>query len=158
MQERSMSEMQTKSLPIQIPVHASGSGSVSIPAASVTWATQATGPWQPPANALADDEVQDVIALLMEHATYPGVLAQYLAQGLAVACMGPNHLWQDLGFTDRAQLNALMQEHFTSLKALNVHNMRWKKFFYRTLCERADILICKSPHCEQCEDQPLCFD
>jgi len=115
-------------------------------------------PWQAPADALLDDEVQDVIALLLEHATYPGVLAQYLAQGLAVACMGPNHLWQDLGFTDRSQLNGLMQEHFTSLKALNVHNMRWKKFFYRTLCERADILICKSPHCEQCEDQPLCFD
>jgi nitrogen fixation protein NifQ len=139
-------------------VHASGPGGAPMPTAPAAWAAQATGPWQPPANALLDDEVQDVIALLLEHATYPGVLAQYLAQGLAVACMGPNHLWQDLGFTDRAQLNALMQEHFTSLKALNVHNMRWKKFFYRTLCERAEILICKSPHCEQCEDQPLCFD
>ena len=72
--------------------------------------------------------------------------------------MGPNHLWEDLGLGSRDQLNALMQEHFSSLKAINTHNMRWKKFFYRTLCERAEVLICKSPHCKQCEDHPLCFD
>jgi nitrogen fixation protein NifQ len=125
---------------------------------SAIHAQAGAAPWQPPVGVPLDDEVEDVVALLMAHATYPGVLAQYLAQALAVACMGPNHLWQDLGLGDRAQLNALMQEHFSSLKALNVGNMRWKKFFYRKLCELAEIPICKSPHCEQCEDQPLCFD
>lgn len=112
----------------------------------------------PPEAVDLDDETSDLFALLMEHATHPGVLAQHLARALATACMGPNHLWEDLGLGDRGQLNALMQEHFTSLKAMNRHNMRWKKFFYRMLCERADIMICKSPHCEQCEDQPLCFE
>jgi NifQ len=104
-----------------------------------------------------DEEVDDLVALLLEHATYPGVLAEHLAKALAVASMGPNHLWQDLGLGDRAQLNALMQEHFTSLKVLNARNMRWKKFLYRMLCERAEILICRSPHCEQCEEQQACF-
>lgn len=103
------------------------------------------------------DEVDDLVVLLTEHATHPGVLARHLAQAVAEACMGPNHLWEDLGLGNRAQLGALMQEHFTSLKALNHKDMRWKKFLYRMLCERADVLICKSPHCEQCEDQPLCF-
>ncbi len=103
------------------------------------------------------DEVQDLIALLMEHASHPGVLAAHLARAVAVASMGPNHLWEDLGLGSRDQLNALMQEHFTALKVLNAHNMRWKKFLYRMLCERAELMICKSPHCEQCEDKVQCF-
>jgi nitrogen fixation protein NifQ len=105
-----------------------------------------------------DEEVEDVYALLMEHASHPGVLSQHLARALAQASMGPNHLWEDLGLGNRDQLNALMQEYFTALKVLNAKNMRWKKFLYRMLCERADVLICKSPHCEQCEDQPKCFE
>lgn len=114
--------------------------------------------WQADAGGQHDDEIEDLVALLMEHATYPGVLSHHLARALAEASMGPNHLWEDLGLVNRVQLNELMQEHFTSLRVLNVNNMRWKKFFYRMLCERADILICKSPHCEQCEDQPQCFE
>jgi nitrogen fixation protein NifQ len=108
-------------------------------------------------TALLDEELADLQALLLEHASHAGVLSSYLARALAVACMGPNHLWQDLGLGDRSQLNALMREYFTALHDKNHQNMRWKKFFYRQLCERADILICKSPHCEQCEDQALCF-
>lgn len=108
-------------------------------------------------TALLDEELADLQALLLEHASHAGVLSSYLACALAVACMGPNHLWQDLGLGDRSQLNALMREYFTALHDKNHQNMRWKKFFYRQLCERADILICKSPHCEQCEDQVLCF-
>lgn len=141
-----MSNMQTSTLHWALPIEIT-----SLPA------SRSGSPWQPQAGAQGDDEVDDIEALLLAHATYPGVLAQHLARALAVASMGPNHLWQDLGLGERSQLNALMQEHFTTLKALNVHNMRWKKFFYRSLCERAEILICKSPHCEQCEDQPACF-
>lgn len=120
-------------------------------------ATLPLKPWAPPTGIGLDEEVEDLVALLSAHASYPGVLAQHLARALAVACMGPNHLWEDLGLGSRDQLNALMQEHFTSLKTLNVQNMRWKKFLYRLLCEQADVLICKSPHCAQCEDQPKCF-
>lgn len=114
--------------------------------------------WTASSGVTMDEEIEDLVQLLLEHATHPGVLAVHLARALAVASMGPNHLWQDLGLGDRAQLNALMREHFTSLSRLNSGNMRWKKFFYRQLCERADILICKSPHCEQCDDKPLCFE
>ncbi|HEX5356201.1 MAG TPA: nitrogen fixation protein NifQ [Aquabacterium sp.] len=114
--------------------------------------------WAPDPGASMSEEIEDLVALLLEHASYPGPLAQHLARALAEASMGANHLWEDLGLGSRDQLNALMQEHFSSLKALNSGNMRWKKFFYRMLCERAEILICKSPHCEQCEDRPICFE
>lgn len=144
-------------------------GAISIPLSQLeprlTLPAQAREPlsqpalrWQADAGGQHDDEIEDLVALLMEHATYPGVLSHHLARALAEASMGPNHLWEDLGLVNRVQLNELMQEHFTSLRVLNVNNMRWKKFFYRMLCERADILICKSPHCEQCEDQPQCFE
>ncbi len=104
-----------------------------------------------------DDEHADLLALLRAHASHPGVLADHLAMALAQACMGPRHLWEDLGLANRGQLNALMAEHFTALHQRNVHNMRWKKFFYRLLCEQAEVMICKSPHCAQCDDQPVCF-
>lgn len=114
--------------------------------------------WDAPFSQPQIDEIDDLVVLLMEHASHPGVLARHLARAIAVASMGPNHLWEDLGLRDRDQLNALMQEHFTALRQRNARNMRWKKFLYRMLCERADILICKSPHCAQCDDQPLCFE
>ena len=114
--------------------------------------------WDAPVSQPQIDEIDDLMVLLLEHASHPGVLARHLACAIAVASMGPNHLWEDLGLRDRDQLNALMQEHFTALRQRNAHNMRWKKFLYRLLCERADILICKSPHCAQCDDQPQCFE
>jgi nitrogen fixation protein NifQ len=126
----------------------------------VTWQAQpaAIAPTAQPAQTALDDEHADLEALLLAHASHPGILAQHLARGLAEACMGPRHLWEDLGLANRGQLNALMAEHFTALHQRNVNNMRWKKFFYRLLCEQAEVMICKSPHCAQCEDQPLCFE
>jgi nitrogen fixation protein NifQ len=114
--------------------------------------------WAPQSPVRLADEIEDLTQLLLAHATYPGVLATHLAHALAEASMGPRHLWEDLGLGSRDELNALMQAHFTSLKQLNSGNMRWKKFFYRMLCEQADVLICKSPHCDACEDHAVCFD
>lgn len=105
------------------------------------------------------DEFEDLVDLLLRHAT-PGQDVQFtrcLAHAVATACMGSNHLWQDLGFEDRNGLSALMRERFAPLKALNAQDMRWKKFFYRSLCEAAEVLICKSPSCMSCSDQPACF-
>ena len=35
---------------------------------------------------------------------------------------------------------------------------KWKKFFYRQLCQQAEILICKSPSCAVCSDHAQCFE
>jgi nitrogen fixation protein NifQ len=113
-----------------------------------------------PRTLTRQDEVEDLIALLMAHADESvGSRAdvQHMAWLLACASLGDQHLWQDLGLPSRAALTALMRRWFPGLVALNVGDMRWKKFFYRQLCLKAEILICKSPSCADCTDLELCF-
>lgn len=76
---------------------------------------------------------------------------------MAEACMGQNHLWQDMGLPNREALSLLIKTHFPTLFAKNTGNMKWKKFFYKQLCEREEIMICKSPSCSVCVDYQLCF-
>lgn len=111
----------------------------------------------PARTPLQDEIASDLAALLQEFVSAENPPPPTLITHIATASMGPQHLWEDLGLDSRDELNTLMQQYFPRLKALNSGNMRWKKFLYRLLCERADMLICKSPHCEQCEDRPLCF-
>ena len=103
------------------------------------------------------DEFDDIVALLLEHGTHGEAMETWLAHAIATAAMGENHLWQDMGLPNRKVLSALMQRHFPSLAALNDKDMKWKKFFYRQLCQRAGVLICKSPHCAECCDYRICF-
>lgn len=102
-------------------------------------------------------EEEDLRALLLAHRAGRGEQEVWLAHILARRSMAPNHLWQDLGLPNRDDLNALMERNFPALKARNAGNMKWKKFFYRELCQTEGILVCKSPHCEACEDFAICF-
>jgi nitrogen fixation protein NifQ len=107
------------------------------------------------------DEVDDVVTLLLAYAdpaAGPRSAAEQVALVVAVACLGDNHLWQDLQFDNRSQLNALLRHWFPALVAKNTGDMKWKKFFYRQLCEQAEILICKSPSCAVCTDYVHCFE
>lgn len=103
------------------------------------------------------DEFDDLLALLGEHRSAEGEPSHWLAHAIATACMADNHLWQDMGLPNRGVLNALLREHFTVLYLKNVGNMKWKKFFYKQLCERAELPICKSPSCGVCVDFKVCF-
>jgi len=105
------------------------------------------------------DEIEDVAALLLDgaHAGFDADAARWLAQIVSVACLGDDHLWQDLHLRSRADLSRLLQDWFPSLAARNTGNMKWKKFFYKQLCEQAELHICKSPSCAQCSDYTLCF-
>ncbi len=80
-----------------------------------------------------------------------------VALTVAVASLGDHHLWQDLQFASRAELSALMRRWFPALVAKNHADMKWKKFLYRQLCEREQVLICKSPSCAACTDFAVCF-
>jgi nitrogen fixation protein NifQ len=109
-----------------------------------------------------DDEPQapeepDLRALLLEHRTRGLLEEEWLAHIIARRSLGANHLWQDLGLTARADLTGLMRRHFVGLAELNAKDMKWKKFFYRELCQREGVLICKSPNCESCTDHAICF-
>jgi nitrogen fixation protein NifQ len=106
------------------------------------------------------DEVIDLVALLLDHAdpaagSRPQIEA--MAERVALGCLGDNHLWQDMQLGSRAELSALMGRWFPALVAKNHADMKWKKFLYRQLCEREQILICKSPSCAVCVDRPVCF-
>ncbi len=106
------------------------------------------------------DEVQDVVALLLDHSdTAAGTPAEiaHMAETIAVACLGDNHLWQDLQLANRAELSALMKHWFPVLVARNAGDMKWKKFLYKQLCEREEIFVCKAPSCAVCNDHPVCF-
>lgn len=106
------------------------------------------------------DEVDDLEALLLRHADWSvGNKADvhHAAWLIACASLGDQHLWQDLGLPSREGLSMLMRRWFPTLVALNAGDMRWKKFLYRQLCLQEDILICKSPSCQGCVDQPQCF-
>lgn len=109
--------------------------------------------------ALRGDEYQDVLALLLEHRADvgDGDETAWLAGVVAAACMGDNHLWQDLGLANRQELSGLMQTHFPALYARNSGNMKWKKFFYKQLCERAEVQACRAPSCAVCADYTGCF-
>ena len=103
-------------------------------------------------------EEEDMRGLLLDHRARGVEEEAWLAAIVARRSLEPNHLWQDMGFADRGELGAMFRRHFPSLVALNSGDMRWKKFFYRQLCEREGFLLCKAPHCERCEDHHACFD
>ena len=100
-------------------------------------------------------ERDDVLALLLEDASSPS--AQWMAEIVTTACMAQDHLWQDLGLWSRVYLSRLMRENFPNLAAKNIHDMKWKKFLYKQLCEREGINACRAPSCEYCTDYLKCF-
>jgi nitrogen fixation protein NifQ len=107
-----------------------------------------------------EDEVRDVRALLLEHADPEAGSeeeAEAIAETLAVACLGDNHLWQDMQLASRAELSQLLRHWFPALVAKNTRDMKWKKFLYKQLCEKEEIFICKSPSCAVCTDYKACF-
>ena len=117
-------------------------------------------------TALADrmvarrDEIDDLMGLLRDHADPAAGSAAALeavAWSIACASLGDQHLWQDLGLPSRRELSALIGHWFPRLAERNTHNMKWKKFFYRQLCLREELLICKAPTCGVCTDYALCF-
>lgn len=116
-----------------------------------------------PSDILGDDAGQDELEepdlrqLLLDHRSLGVIEEEWLATVIARRSLGANHLWQDLGLFSRDELNALIDRHFHGLMLRNSGTMKWKKFFYRQLCERDGISICKAPTCDACSDVGVCF-
>jgi nitrogen fixation protein NifQ len=102
-------------------------------------------------------ERQDLIDLMMEHRAGRDDSEIWMAHIVAAACMGGNHLWEDLGLWTRADLTRLMTDNFPSLAAKNVPDMKWKKFLYKQLCQREGVHVCRAPSCDVCLDYSACF-
>ncbi len=109
-----------------------------------------------PAPAASVDEA--CLRDLLRHGTTTGsVLELHLADLVARRCLQPNHLWQDLGLRNRGELSGLMTRHFAPLAAQNRADMKWKKFFYRTICRDEGYMLCAAPSCAECDDFEICF-
>lgn len=102
-------------------------------------------------------EWEDVVNLLMEYRAGKDVSEQWIAQIVAAACMGFDHLWQDLGLWNRSELSQLLVLNFPDLANRNAKDMKWKKFLYKQLCERDGTYVCRSPSCDVCADYNVCF-
>lgn len=113
--------------------------------------------WMPRPGSAADDETIMVRDLLLAQRSTGGDLGRWLAAMVARRAMEPNHLWEDLGLRERPELSRLLTRHFAPLAARNTRNMRWKRFFYRMLCEDDGFVMCTTPVCTQCNDFDLCF-
>ena len=103
------------------------------------------------------DEFVDMVGLLLEHQSFDAEYNVWVAHAIASGCMGSDHLYHDMGLPDRRTLSGLLERYFTTLFQKNVHNMKWKKFFYKQLCDRAEVLMCPARNCQSCVDYKNCF-
>ncbi|WP_349631472.1 nitrogen fixation protein NifQ [Bradyrhizobium sp. BR 10289] len=113
--------------------------------------------WIPESTSETDDETIMVRDLLLAQRSTEGDVGRWLAAMVARRAMEPNHLWEDLGLRERPELSRLLLRHFAPLATRNTRNMRWKRFFYRMLCEDDGFVMCTTPVCTQCNDFDLCF-
>lgn len=102
-------------------------------------------------------ELSDLIHLLLDYRAGREESEIWMAQIVALGCAGRDHLWHDLGLANRDELSALMETAFPSLAALNVGDMKWKKFIYHHYCAREGIYVCPAPSCSECADHKKCF-
>jgi nitrogen fixation protein NifQ len=102
-------------------------------------------------------EFDDIVELLLEHRSDDAECNVWVAHAVASGCMGSDHLYHDMGLPDRRTLSSLLECYFTTLFQKNTGNMKWKKFFYKQLCERAEVIMCPARNCQSCIDYQNCF-
>ncbi|MDY6942237.1 MAG: nitrogen fixation protein NifQ [Pseudomonadota bacterium] len=102
-------------------------------------------------------ERADLRRLLMNYGVDQSPETGWIASLLVDGSMGPDHLWRDLGLWNRGELSALIQRNFPELFARNEYDMKWKKFFYKQLCDEEGIYTCRAPSCEYCPSYLDCY-
>lgn len=102
-------------------------------------------------------EREDLQKLLLDHRAATRASECWIADIVASACAGRDHLWQDLGLASRDELSRLMDLNFPELARANRSDMKWKKFLYRQFCAREGIYLCPAPSCGECKDHAKCF-
>ena len=102
-------------------------------------------------------EKQDLEQYLRQYAVMPAPESEWIIALIVAACLGGDHLWQDLGLFSRSELSALLRHNFPEMAAKNRKDMKWKKFIYKQLCEAEGLYVCRAPSCEVCKDYDVCF-
>jgi nitrogen fixation protein NifQ len=106
---------------------------------------------------MVDDDERCLRELLWRFRTVPDSYTSLLSVLIARRATRPNHLWQDLGLTNRGELSRLMLRHFALLARRNTQDMKWKKFFFRMICRDEGYRLCAAPSCSECGDFNACF-
>jgi len=114
------------------------------------------------ATALTPEVNGDVQAILRSHVPAdangrPLETSSWLAAILAARAAHPGHLWVAMGLFERPELTAAIRRHLPTLAEANSQNMRWKRYFFKTVCDLNGGTMCKSPNCGACSDYALCF-
>lgn len=102
-------------------------------------------------------EWEDLVNLMLEYRAGKDGSEQWIAEIIAAACMGLDHLWQDLGLWSRGELTEILKLNFPELAERNDKDMKWKKFLYKQLCARDGTYVCRAPSCDVCADYKVCF-
>lgn len=102
-------------------------------------------------------EMDDLLGLFSRYRANVSKSELWISGIITAACLGSNHLWQDLGLWNRGQLTELISNNFPEMAKKNDKNMKWKKFLYKQLCNEEGIYVCRSPSCEVCTDYAICF-
>jgi len=102
-------------------------------------------------------EEPDFLRLLLDGRAKGTEIEDWLAHMVARRSLRPEHLWLSLGLRNRKELSDMLHRHFPAVAARNVRGMRWKKFFYREMCQAEGVFICKSPVCDGCPDFGECY-
>ena len=108
-------------------------------------------------NFVEDEETALLRNLLRSYVSRKTEISGWLACLIARRALEPNHLWEDLGLRERSELTRMLHRHFGPLAERNINNMRWKRFFYRMLCEDDGFLMCATPVCTECNEFNECF-
>ncbi|AAM54794.2 nitrogen fixation protein NifQ (plasmid) [Rhizobium sp. Pop5] len=112
---------------------------------------------QEASDCVPDAEEQLLRDMLLGHVRPGDPEGVRFAKIIARRSMREDHLWRDLGLLDKAELRRLLFAHFPALVAGNTNNMRWKKYFYRKICEAEGFSLCSAPSCKECGDFNECF-
>lgn len=103
------------------------------------------------------DEWEELRNLMLSHRANVDDSEMAMASIVAAGCLGGGHLWRDLGLVSRQELNDLLTANFPTLAERNDRDMKWKKFFYKQLCELGGGYVCRAPSCDQCSAYSDCF-
>ena len=106
---------------------------------------------------LKDDELKELSTLLTGNANQTSCYVEEAVRVITCACMGSDHLWSDLGLPERPVLGEMINFYLPELHKKNTNNMRWKRFFYKQLCEQGGDYVCRAPSCEACSSYKECF-
>ena len=128
------------------------------PAAMLQLFPHATNLLSGPGPLFRGDDEQCLFDLLVRGASTGSALEFLLAGMIARRAQQPNHLWQDLGLRNRNELSRLMFDYFGPLARRNRQDMKWKNFFFRTICHDATYSLCTAPSCSECCDFDNCFN